>query len=114
MAIRDYYTDDVLRARYNDDTSRYTEWDENGTQTMDRPYTPDEIAQADAIATTTTTAANKSTIETNLEADLAAMQAIKDQTNADLRADPSQEIKEIAVSVRRLIKMALNDFAEPE
>jgi hypothetical protein len=42
------------------------------------------------------------------------MQAIKDQTNADLRADPSQEIKDLATAVRRLIKMSLNDFTEPE
>lgn len=57
---------------------------------------------------------NKSTIETNLETDLATMQAIKDQTNAALREDPSQEIKELAVAVRRLIKMALAEFDEAE
>ena len=87
---------------------------ESQAVTLTRPYTAEENATADAEAVEATQTANKSTIETNLEADLAAMQAIKDQTNADLRADPSQEIKDIATAVRRLIRMAIDDYSGTE
>lgn len=100
--------------RYNDEIRIATEYDPGGVLIGDRPYTAAENARADEHANVDTQIENKSTIETNLEQDLAAMQAIKDQTNADLRADPSQEIKELATAVRRLIKMSLNDFTEPE
>jgi len=42
------------------------------------------------------------------------MQAVIDQTNEQLRADPSQEIKDIARAVRRLIRMALDDYSGTE
>jgi hypothetical protein len=105
------YTDGVLREQWDDATRTYTAWDENGEQTEQRPYTAEENAQADAAATAATETANKSTIETNLEQDYANMQAIKAQSNADLRADPSQEIKQIADAVRRLTRMALENYS---
>jgi transcriptional regulator of met regulon len=107
MALIEVYRDPVGRI--------VSEYDTEAQVIIPRPYTVEENAEQDAIDTTNEShAANKSTIEINLEADLAAMQAIKDQTNADLRADPSQEIKEIAVAIRRLIKMELEKFEEPE
>ena len=108
------FTNGVLREEWNDDTRTYTAWDENGTQTESRPYTAEENAAADAAATVETEESNKSTIETNLEEDLDAMQAILDQDNAALRDDPSQEIKDIARANRRLIRMALDDFTGTE
>lgn len=48
-------------------------------------------------------AANEAIIGNKIETvDLPAMQAVIDQTNALLRDDPSQEIKDIARAVRRL------------
>ena len=38
------------------------------------------------------------------------MQGIIAQTNAELRADPAQEIKAMARVIRRLTRIALNDF----
>lgn len=78
-------------------------------------YRDDEVIIAPEVGIVAPTAQqveNKSNTELNLEADKILMQAIKDQPNADLRADPSQEIKDIAVAVRRLINMALADFDE--
>lgn len=114
MAIYWAYQDD-LHTAYDDATRIASEYEPGGTVLIqERPYTEDENARADGVVQAGEHAENKSTIETNLEADLALMQAIKDQSNADLRADPSQELKDLAVAVRRLIKMALEDFSEAE
>jgi len=69
------------------------------------------VRLADEWAATTTGLSNKSQIETNIEQDYAKMQAIEAQTNADIRADPSQEIKDLARAVRRLDRMALENFS---
>jgi hypothetical protein len=48
-------------------------------------------------------AANDAEIGNKIETvDMPAMQAIINQTNADIRTDPSQEIKDIARAIRRL------------
>ena len=99
---------------FDDSTRIATEYDAEGALVGERPYTAEENARAEQNAANETAETNKSTVETNLEADLAAMQAIIDQTNADLRADPSQEIKEIARAVRRLIRSALDDYSGAE
>ena len=106
--------DGVVLEEWNDDTRTYTSRNPDGTVLLTRPYTAEENAAADERATQETQSENKSTIEQNLEADLAAMQAIKDQANSALRTDPSQEIKDIAVAVRRLIRMALEDYSGTE
>jgi len=62
-----------------------------------RPWTAEEL-------TSQTESVNDATISTNLQADLTALQAIIDTTNADLRTDPSQEIKDLARVARRLIR----------
>jgi len=54
--------------------------------------------------------ANRRTIEEAISQDLDAMQAIIAQTNADLRADPAQEIKDIARAIRRIDRMILGRF----
>lgn len=112
MANENYDPNGVLRESWDYEATprTVTFWDENGVLIETRPYTPEENAQADAEAVQTQQEGNKSTVETNLEQDYLNMQAIKAQTNADLRADPSQEIKQIADAVRRLTRMALEDF----
>jgi aminoglycoside phosphotransferase len=108
------YADGVLREQWDDGPPRvYTAWDANGVivEGTPRDYTAEENAAADAAAAQAQQAANKSTIETNLEQDYLNMQAIEGQSNADLRADPSQEIKDIARAVRRLTRMALENYS---
>ena len=112
--MNETYIAGMLRERWDDTTRTYTAWDDAGTQTEQRPYTAAENAAADEDAVAATQTANKSTIETNLSEDLDAMQAVIDQDNAMLRDDPAQEIKDIARAVRRLIRMALDDFTGTE
>jgi hypothetical protein len=88
--------------RWDDTLRTYTEWDAAGVQTSQRAYTPAENAAADARAAAELLVSNEATITTGIANDLAVMQAIIAQTNADLKTDPSQEIKDIARAVRRL------------
>lgn len=100
--------DGVLREAWDDlgeigPPRTYTRWDAAGVQTMQRPYTTVENARADADAAAALAAVNGSTIGSRISTvDMPAMQAIIDQTLADLRADPSQEMKDLARAVRRL------------
>lgn len=104
----------VITERWDDSTRTYTSWDLSGTQLTQRPYTPAENSAADAGMVQQQQQVNKSTIETNLEQDLATMQAIKDTDNAVIRNNPAPYIKDIATAVRRLIKMTLDDFSTAE
>ena len=61
-----------------------------------RPWTAEELTAREE-------AANEEQIGNKIETeDMPAMQAILDQTNANIRTDPSQEIKDLAKAVRRL------------
>lgn len=103
--MTDVWQDGILRERWDDGTRLYTAWDEMGAQIDQRPYTAAENADADARAAAAQLEANETTIASRLvTVDMPAMQAIIDQANADLRADPSQEIKNIARAVRRLAR----------
>jgi hypothetical protein len=103
-----------MKEAWDHDTRTYSAWDDNDVLIETRPYTAEENAEADGVAVVATQVANKSTIETNLEADLAAMQAIKDTPNSTINDSPASYIKEVAVAVRRLIKMELEDFEQAE
>lgn len=94
--------------RYNDTTHTVVTYDKSGNITSERPYTAAENAAADQAALETTLNTNKKTIEEKLANKLADMKAILNQTNADLRADPSQEIKDIARAVRLLVRLQTN------
>jgi hypothetical protein len=95
--------DDILREVWDDATRTYTAYAEDGTVVSTRPYTAEENAAADARAEVYEQDANDEEIGDKIETvDMPAMQAILDQTNADLRADPSQEMKDMAKAIRRL------------
>lgn len=104
MAIIDRWVDGVLREQWDETARVLTSWDEHGVQVEQRPYTAQENTAADARAVVETLAANEKSISAKLANDLAAMQAILDQTNADLNAGPAQELKDLAKAVRRLIR----------
>ena len=99
------YESGVLREHWDDSTRTYTTYDAEGVQTSTRAYTPEEDARADAEAAQRVEQANQQSIEVALGDALATLQAVIDQTNADLRTDPSQEIKDIARAVRRIIRL---------
>lgn len=75
-----------------------------------RAYTPEENAAADAAAAANVQQTNKGAIEANILSDLAAMQTIISDTNANINANPAARIKDIAQAIRRLDRMALQKF----
>ena len=68
-----------------------------------RPKTQEEIDAA-------TASENQKAIVTNLEEDMANMDAILAMTNADINANPAAVIKEICRMNKRLGRTALNDY----
>lgn len=104
------YTGTTLREKWDDSTRIYTKYDASGAVVQTRPYTSAENNEADAIASVTSQDKNKANIETALADSLATLQAIIDQTNADIRADPSQEIKDLARTLRRVIRLITRRF----
>jgi len=72
----------------------------------------------DALAATDSAldpeAYNKSSIQTNLEQDLDAMQAIVDMTNSEINNNPAAVIKDIARMNKRLGREALGDYSEAD
>ena len=94
-----------------DDVAHVVKFYTNGVETSSRPYTAEEEALAVVRAEQMVLSNNQSTVEKNLEQDYLNMQAIEGQSNAELRTDPSQEIKDIARAIRRLTRMALDDFS---
>jgi YD repeat-containing protein len=102
--------DGVIRERRDDTTRTVTTYDEQGNITSERPYTAEENAAADQAALEATLNTNKRTVEQKLATKLANMQTILVQTNADLRTDPSQEIKDMARAIRLLVRMQMIQF----
>jgi hypothetical protein len=104
MSTHDLWSSDVLRERWDDTARTYTAWDASGTQVEQRAYTVEENEAADARAASEALRVNEQSISTKLAADMAAMQAILDQSNAELNAGPAQELKDLARTARRLIR----------
>jgi hypothetical protein len=103
VSTRSYTADGLLQEEWDDTTRTYTLYDEEGAEWSTRPYTPEENARATAEAAAAGQAANEATIGNKIETvDMPAMAAILAQTNAAIRSDPSQEIKDLATAVRRL------------
>lgn len=50
----------------------------------------------------------------NLAADIVALQAIIDDTNANINTNPATRIKTMARAVRRLAKLQLADYSTPD
>ena len=67
------------------------------------PWAVEELASQAASA-------NQKTIEQKLATKLENMQAILDQTNAAIRTDPSQEVKDLARAVRLLTRLQLSQY----
>lgn len=109
---RQAFKDGVLFEEWDDATRTYTDY--STEPPTSRPYTAAENASVDAQIVAEAQDSNKRTIQEALTADLTAMQEIINQTNADLRADPAQEIKSIARAIRRIDRMILGDFTGTE
>lgn len=99
------FTNGVLTYAANDETRTVMTYDENGNVTSTVPYDDAQNVAADAAEAQQLLEENATEIGNKLTTvDMVAMQAILNQTNADLRADPSQELKQLATATRRLIR----------
>jgi hypothetical protein len=108
MSRHENYRDGVLTDLWDDDTRTYTRWDDAGAVVETRPYTEQENQAADAAAAAHAERVNESATSQKLQRDMDAIQAILDQTNADLRDDPARAIKDLAHATRRLIRRVEN------
>jgi hypothetical protein len=99
-----------MREWWNDATRTYKTYSAAGAETSTRPYTAAENAEAEAAATELLAITNKGAVETNIVTDMAAMQMIINDTNANINANPAARIKDIARAIRRLDRMALARF----
>ncbi len=114
MAVSWIHSDEGSVA-LDSETRLATVYDTQGQQVGEpRPYTAEENAAADAAAAAEQADSNKRTITEALAEDFTAMQDIIAQTNADLRADPAQEIKALARAMRRQIRIARGDYTGTE
>ena len=113
MATVETYVDGVLRERWDDGSRTFTAWGATGVVVAGtpRPYTAAENARADVTAAGAVAETNRRTIGQMLDQDFIDVQGVLAQTNAELRNDPSQEIKIIGRVVRRLIRETRGDFS---
>lgn len=104
---RESFFNGVLIERWDDAARLVRTFNAQGAQTSTRPYTAEEITRADADALAASQATNGSTIDANLAADLVTLQAIIDDTNANINASPAARIKDIARVQRRIIRRVI-------
>jgi predicted DNA-binding transcriptional regulator YafY len=112
--VREYWNDtlaaipDPPRANIPARSVRF--YDAAGGVLQTRAFTPEEVAAADAAAAAAQAAANAKAVDDALGAAMAALQAIIGQANADIRTDPSQEIKDIAQVLKRVIRAVRRQY----
>jgi hypothetical protein len=95
-----------------DDTTRtVTCTDTEGAVTSTRDYDDSENENADALAATAAAETTERTILDALEAALADLQAIIDDTNSNINSNPAARIKTIARTCRRLVRIATRDLS---
>ena len=95
------YEEGTLVESWDDATRTYTDHRTGES----RPYNDDENAAADVRAALALAEASSAATSSKLiTRDFPAMQDILSQTNAEIRSDPSQEIKDLARAVRRLTR----------
>lgn len=104
------YQDGVRREWWDDATRTYTAYDEAGVPIVERPYTAEENAVADADAAANVLAANKVTVDQRLAEHFTEIQTLVATTNAEINDNPAAEIKKVARAVRRLIRVALQQY----
>ena len=84
---------------------------EETNETVD---TEGNVIDSEVVQVDVTEETNKSAIQTNLEADLVLMQAILDDTNANINSNPAARIKEMCRMLKRLGRTAINDYSEAD
>lgn len=111
MAMKEIYQEGVLFQRWNETNYLVETMNPDGTVASSVPMTPEEVADADAYKTAQTEAANEAEIIADLEALLATLQAIIDDTNANINQNPASRIKDIARTCRKLIRLQIDELS---
>src|SRR6478609_5680456 len=104
------FTNGKISERWDPVTRVHTSYNAAGQVTASVPFTAAENARADADALAATSATNQVSIETALSNDLATLQAIIDDTNANINQNPAQRIKDLARVQRRVIRLVIRRF----
>lgn len=92
----------------NDDTRTFSDFREDPP--VVRPYTDDENAAADERIALEQADAVKAQIEGMLNDALAQLQAIIDDTNANINAAPAIRIKVLARTLKGIVRVLLHRF----
>jgi hypothetical protein len=108
MSGVEVYENGVFVERWDDNTRTYADFRTDPVTT--RPYTAQEHLDADERAAQATEDANRRTVDEALDLRMGTMQAIVDDTNANINSNPAARIKDIARAVRLLIRQARGDF----
>lgn len=97
----------VVRQWWEDSTSTYHEFDAEGTETLARPFTPEEQADADWRADAVEEQAARDALVASLEQQVILLQKLLDTPNADINASPARHIKDVARALRETIQALL-------
>jgi hypothetical protein len=76
--------DGVLRRWWDYDTRTYHEYDEEGTETLSRPFDADEAANADALAAQQAADDKRAALRQQLASGVTAILAARDAASADV------------------------------
>lgn len=113
MSIRRYDDNGNLVALWDDSTRLYTEYNKAGAEVVNRPFTAEENAIADALAVQDTQNANKQALLQKAAAALtanASFLALASPTTAQAVT----QVKALTRQVNALIKLAVNDLANQD
>lgn len=112
MSTSVYADDGTLLEQWDDATRTYTDYRPEPDES--RPYTEDENAAADAHATAATYAANEASLAEDLDEALVSLQAIIDDTNANINTNAAARIKDIAKALKKTIRTVSGRFESTE
>lgn len=104
-----YYPGGVLRQRWDDTTSTYTEYDASGAVTLSRAYNAQETADAQARATADTRASNLATIFTQAQNAIATnttFLGLASPTNAQVVS----EVQALARQSNKVIRLLISEI----
>lgn len=106
------YTSEGVLFEFADDATRkvYGYAEDGSTVIWERPYTAEENARADTDASARAEESNRASIEEALVPALADLQAIIDDTNANINQNPAARIKTVSRALRRTIRLVIRRF----
>lgn len=81
--MADQFENGVLRRRWDDEARVYTEYDEDGFETVTRPFTDSENENADRLAALAADEAQAEALRAQLAEGVAAILAARDAADAD-------------------------------